>query len=199
MAISKLRRPSLYVAVFLISLGTVGCSSSTSGTPSPASSSVNASSPGATSTSSTGASPADALQSLDACTLLTDQEAAQFKATGPGKLDTTNVAGAASDCRWSGRSSLGALAFGVQVRPSQGIDDVNSDGGQLTKGDVQGRPAAKFATTTGGDCLIALAVSPTARVDVSTLVAGATDSTEACQAADTLAGYVNAKIPPFQG
>lgn len=197
MATATTCRGALYTAILFSMIGLAGCSSPTTGTPAPVSSAGNS---GSAAPATSGSSAANALDSLDACSLLTDQEAAQFKPNGSGQQDTTGAAssGAKSDCEWIGRSSDdGSMAFGILVRPTQGIDSVNTAGGQYTKGNVAGRPAGRLASTTDGSCLIALAVSSSSRVDVSTLVGVAPNSNEACQVADTIAGYVSPRLPAY--
>jgi uncharacterized protein DUF3558 len=180
------------VAVFLF--GLIGCSTTQTGSPAPVA--------GASSTTPPAASSANAnpLEAVQACKLLTNQEAAQFKPEGPGQQASTAASGAASDCEWMGRSSNdSSMAFGVLVRPTQGLNDINRNGGTLTEGDVNGRPADKFASNIGGKCLIALAVTPTARVDVSVVIGAGTNSVEPCQVASQIASFAEPRLPKYQG
>lgn len=192
MAILTMRAATLLTAALLFPIGITGCASSTGGTPTPAS-------PNDSTTGAPTSSP-DALQSLDACTLLTQQEAAQFKPKAPGQLNTTGSSGAASDCEWIGRTKEDdSMAFGVLVRPTQSVDSVNANGGQLTNGSLSGRPAVKLVGHLNDTCIIALAVTPASRIDVTVTSGTATDPTEICQVADTIAGYVNPRLPKYPG
>lgn len=192
---------ALVVSVITISsLGLIGgCSSSRTGSPSPVE--VSTSSASATANSGTTQSAQDnPLSSVNACDLLTDRDTGPFKTQGQGHEDTSGSSGAASDCQWVGRSANdSSTAFGVLVRPTQGIDDINTSGGKLTRGDVNSRPAAQFASNIGAKCLIALAVTPTSRVDISYVIGAGTDSVEACQTADQIAGIVEPRLPKYQG
>jgi hypothetical protein len=188
----------LLSAVALCAFGLIGCSTTTVGTPEPGA--------GTTSPASTSASAAqptssgNSIATIDACELLTNQEAAQFKPQGPGQLNTSGASGAASDCEWTGRSSNdSSMAFGVLVRPTQGLKDVNRNGGKLTEGDANGRPADQFTSNIGAKCLIALGVTPTARVDISVVIGAGTEPTEACQVADQIASHVEPRLPKYQG
>lgn len=137
---------------------------------------------------------------MDACDLLTDQEATQFKADGPGSPDSSGTTGATSACQRSGRSANdSSTSFTVSVRAQQGLSDINASGGTLTTGSLNGRPAAQFVSNIGAKCLVALGVTKTSRVDITFVIGAGTEPTEACQTASNIANIVEPKLPKYEG
>ncbi|WP_166462511.1 DUF3558 family protein [Amycolatopsis acidicola] len=190
------KHASILVAASALALGLAGCSSPETGTPSPVSSQTVA--PAGSSTSDSGGN--NPVATLQACDLLTDQEAAQFKAQAPGKPESTDASGAASTCQRNGRSvDDNSTSFTILVRPDQGLDAVNTSGGTASKGNVNGRPAVQFMSSVGAKCLVALGVTASARVDVTYVIGAGTNATEACQSASQIANIVEPKLPKYEG
>lgn len=177
-------------------LGLAACTSQTAGNANP----TGANGPSNTPAPATTGSSADGLAGLNACDLLTSAEAAQFKAQGPGKVQDTQTSGASSACGWTGRSADDrSVSFGVLVRGSQSIDDLQtqaqSSGGTVSSGTLNGRDARQAKLASGG-CILALKVGPDSRVDLSVVIGGVTDPTEACDIASRLGNVVEPKLPP---
>lgn len=148
----------------------------------------------------TSAGAANGIANLDACELLTTEDAAQFQAQGPGQEEDTRTSGATSSCGWHGRSSTDrSVSFGVLVRASQGIDELQNQaqasGGTVTAGSLNGRDARQAKLASGG-CILALKVGADSRVDMSVVIGGVTDPTESCQIASDIANIVEPKLPP---
>jgi hypothetical protein len=130
------------------------------------------------------------------CDLLTSQEAAQFDAQGPGQVGDTQASGSTSACGWHGRSADDAsVSFGIDIRATQGVDALRANGGTITDGKVGSRTARQLQTVNAG-CILALAVTPSSRVDVSVVVVGDDNSTQSCQIAGNIAAIVESKLPP---
>jgi hypothetical protein len=188
-------RWALPVGAAVLSLA--ACTAQTTGSPSgTAENSGSASSAPAT----TGSSANSGVAGLNACDLLTAEEVVQFKAQGPGKAQDTQTSGATSACGWLGRSSTDrSVSFAVLVRGSQGIDELQSQaqtsGGTVTNGSLNGREARQASLASGG-CILALKVGKDSRVDLSVVIGGVTDPTEACQIASKLGNIVEPKLPP---
>lgn len=145
---------------------------------------------------STGTSTDTTLAAIKPCDLLTSQEAAQFKAQGPGQVGDTQASGSTSACGWHGRSASDAsVSFGIDIRASQGVDELQANGGTISDGKVNSRTARELQTVNAG-CIVALAVTPDSRVDVSAVVVGDDNSTQSCQIASNIANIVEPKLPP---
>ncbi|TNC27494.1 DUF3558 domain-containing protein [Amycolatopsis alkalitolerans] len=175
-----------------------GCANEQPGNPSPVGGQSASATVPTSAAGSTGQDPG--LASIKACSLLTDHEAATFKAQGAGQNQDTSASGATSVCRWTGRSASGASTnLSIAVRAAQGIESVNAEGGQLTEGKVNGRPAKQLVDSSGGYCMTSLAVTPGSRVDLGYVIVGASDATEACQTDNQIADIVEPKLPKYEG
>jgi hypothetical protein len=171
----------------------VGCSDAQTGRAVPGTG-VGATSQTSAPPSSTGTDTA--LAAIKPCDLLTPQEAAQFKAQGPGQVGDTQASGSTSACGWHGRSASDAsVSFGIDIRATQGVDELRANGGTITDGKVNSRSARQLQTVNAG-CILTLAVTPNSRVDVSVVVVGDDNSTQSCQIASNIANIVEPKLPP---
>lgn len=178
-----------------------GCSGEgESPTPAP---STAASSP-ASSTQATGQPSAGALSDVVACDLLTGSELSQLgistSGTDAGVRGGTGTSGC--DFQRPNTSDRKGFAFGITVRPAQGIDSVLlQDGWSKTPGEIgpDKRSAVLLERTGGGGgaCLIALAVGSNARVDVNA-VAGS-DTELACKTVNDVAKLIEPKLPKDGG
>jgi hypothetical protein len=174
-----------------------GCTSSTQGAPTPSGSQQSSGSQGPTATGSSGASSSPAadatLAAVDPCSLLTTAEATQFGAQGPGEPADTRVAGSTSACKWHGRTaSDDAITFGLDIRASQGIDELRANGGTITDGKVGNRSARSLPNGNMG-CIVTLKVGAKSRVDVTTSTLD-----DPCGVAGKVAGFVEPRLPPEQ-
>lgn len=88
------------------------------------------------------------------------------------------------------------FSIDVAVRDRQGIKDATDVGGGLQKGKMgSGRPAVQipFPADQGGDCILALAVGETSRVDITASAVG--DAKTACDIVSQVADIVDPKLP----
>ncbi|GAB2980788.1 DUF3558 domain-containing protein [Amycolatopsis acidiphila] len=178
----------------------VGCSTASTGNPIPQTG--PSASGGQQSSSAPTSSAGDSrLGSVNACDLLTTQEAASLmKAQGPGHNEDTTASGATSNCKWTGRSADDSSTnLSISVRAAQGLDQVNNSGGNLTQGSINGRPASQYVPSAGGYCMVSLAVSSDSRVDLGYSLLAATDNTEVCRTASDIANIVEPKLPKYEG
>lgn len=190
-------RGALVLAAAAVGVGALaGCTASTEGTPTSSGSQPPSGSGGPAATGASGSPATDAtLASVDPCSLMTTAEAAQVGGQGPGQVDSTAAAGSTSACGWHGRTSDDyAVSFGLDIRASQGIDELRANGGQITDGKVGARTARRLVN--GTDCLVTLKVGPKSRVDVTVSIVGVTDSNAPCDVAGKVAGFVNPRLPP---
>ncbi|KAA9166865.1 DUF3558 domain-containing protein [Amycolatopsis acidicola] len=192
---TKFKYFGLVPIAIISSLGITACSNENSGSPNP----IGHSSAAPVPTASNGGQ-VDWLGSVAACGLLTSQELAVMRVESSGKDQDTAASGATSGCHWDGTAANGAAsALSVAVRAGQGIDAVDANGGQLSNGEVNHRPAAQVVDNPSATCMISLAVGPAARVDVTYLIIGATDATEACATDSQIADIVEPKLPEYEG
>jgi hypothetical protein len=128
---------------------------------------------------------------LEPCSLLSADDLAEF---GDFKDGVQNDGGGARGCEYDRKienASDDADAVGVNIRDSQGVDEVRDIGEGVQTGTVAGGRKAVMTSGNGG-CLIALAVGENSRVDVGT-VAGTEE--RACQIADAVAKIVEPQLP----
>lgn len=128
---------------------------------------------------------------LDACSLLSANDLAEFGSFGTG---TSEEMGGARGCGFDKEldsASDDSLGVTVAIRDEQGVDEVNNLGDGKETGKVPG--GRKAVRTSGGTaCIIALAVGEQSRIDVGTVAA---DAEQACEVADKVAGIVEPKLP----
>ncbi|GAA5171163.1 DUF3558 family protein [Amycolatopsis dongchuanensis] len=173
----------------------VGCSSPQPGQAVPGPSSTATASQSASPSSDT-AEADSTLAAVQPCTLLTSQDIVQFKGQGPGKAEDTQTSGATSACGWLGRSADDrSVSFGILIRAAQGVDELQPIGGAIRNGTVNSRTARQLASNDGG-CTLTLKVGERSRVDISVVVGGQVDPTEACQIASNIANIIEPKLPP---
>lgn len=173
------------------------CTSTQPGQPSPsADHSASSTGPG-------GASPvANSLSGINACTLLTDDEARQVAPGVASHVDEGTLGGdGTSHCQWKSPSTdeSSGFVFGITVRPAQGIQDVSSDPPNpevaatraMTNG---GRQAVVMRNNQGeGSCSVSIAVG-SGRVDIDGQLARSTTE-ESCSKVSKLSDVVEPKLP----
>ncbi|KAA9166864.1 DUF3558 domain-containing protein [Amycolatopsis acidicola] len=195
MSICKRNGVVLISAIAIIVLGSSGCSNENSGDPSPATQSSTA-----IENSSAGSNQDSQLSALKACDLLTQAELAVMKVRGSGQQQDTAASGASSGCQWAGDATNGAVSrLSADVRPGQGIDSVNPNGGQATTGTVDARPAVQVVDNPSGRCTTALAVSATSRVDFTYMIIGTGNTIEACETLNQIVTIASRKLPKYEG
>lgn len=126
-----------------------------------------------------------AMSQIDPCNLISQQEGARWGITGARE----NNGSAARSCQYT-QANNGNVA--VSLRETQGIDSVSTQYGSFTDTTVGGRKA-KEQRSQFGSCLIAIAISPTSRVDVLYTDPSA-DAAKSCQEDEQVAQLVSGKI-----
>ncbi|MQA09651.1 MAG: DUF3558 domain-containing protein [Pseudonocardiaceae bacterium] len=167
-------------------LAGVACSASQEGAAAPAVD-VSASSSGDSSPKGT-----DALEDIDACELLTEQEAQQVGFTEPGEPD--DVAGNPT-CDWRISGEWSVL---VGVRANRGVDDLN-----LSQYDVEPDPitlgrheAQRGATKERSGCAVWIRVGQSSSVSIGADNSGGVENPKlACERATKVAELVEPKLP----
>jgi hypothetical protein len=145
--------------------------------------------PTSASSPSGGAPGGKSLASVDPCTLLTSGEVAQLGLPAGQKENL----GGARGCTWNVPSGNG-YSLGVGIRDAQGIKDLVTEGGRLSKISVGKHDARRLEEQgkTPGSCMITLGVTSSSRVDVQV---NADTTTQACQIADNVVTNVEPKLP----
>lgn len=160
--------------------------------------------PGATQTYSTTTSPPTTTQGgsqlakINACDLLTDEEAATI-GKGLEKEDLGAFGGATDVCEWSTSVDSGVpidkgITFGISIRPSQTVADVTVEGeAKVTDGDVSGRTAKLVAENASaeGACMLSFAAED-GRVDI---IAESYDTEQSCAAIDDVSTIIEPRLP----
>lgn len=140
--------------------------------------------------------PSSELASVKACELLTEADAQRV---GPSVGDPDEdgaAAGVSSSCTWqrSVSHSLGPLVFGIDLRPSQTVDEVlASSEAKVTSGKVGEREAKQVAEDGGivGGCMLSFAVG-TGRVDI---IVESEKTDVSCKAASDISTIIEPKLP----
>lgn len=136
-------------------------------------------------------SSAGASAGLDPCTLLSDDEAAQFGDFDPHKADDSI---GTSGCAWDApHGSEDSTSFEVVYQDKASIDQVNDTGGGVDKAEMNGRSVARAPVSNGSACTVALALDSKSRVDVNVVLAK--DVQSACELAEKVATVVEPKLP----
>jgi len=164
-----------------------GCTAKEPGNASPASTS-SAPSTGETSSASGGATTA----SLDPCSLLSATDLASYGTFGDPRKREGSGARSCGYLRKAQDASDSHLGVDVNIRDSQGIDSVNDGGKGTIPSQVNARQAV-LVPTGETNCVVAMAVGSTSRVDIT--VTSAADSTKACDTASQVAKIVEPKLP----
>lgn len=164
--------------------GLVGCSTSTPGTGTPVGSSSSAGSSSSNPNSS-------ALAAIQPCSVLTSSEISR---NGLSDQEASTGSGARS-CTWSNNSfdNGAGYALEVDIRDSQGLKDINTDGYAITDDSVGGHRGKQAQQTSGAGCFVSIGVSPTSRVDVSAETSA--DVNQACTLANQYAKLIEPKLP----
>lgn len=189
-----MNRRSVAVPVLAAVLfGLVACSSGTVGTATPTQGGGPATGSGGGSTSSSSSSGSgDSLASIQPCDLPSSSVLAQLQLT---KIGSGTDSGARS-CRWQKPVDINGIngyTASVDIRDSQGLSDVNTDGYTVTDDTVGSHQAKELQSSALGDCIIAIGVTDSSRVDV-TANAG-TDASQACDVVSQLAKAVEPQLP----
>ncbi|GAB3479972.1 DUF3558 family protein [Amycolatopsis cihanbeyliensis] len=195
----KYTAPPLLAAALVLA----GCSGGTEeGSAVPSGDGAGQPPPGSTSApGETGTPNGGAAASLDPCELLSPAELAsigEFEAGEPNDL------GGIPGCVWfkpKGADDL--MGIGIDVYAEHGLAAVNATGAGKIPGKVSGgdRKILKVPHPAGGNCMYALELSPSSRVDVS--VTGITEARggaeRACEITDQVTAIVEPKLPEPEG
>lgn len=169
-----------------------GCTSTQTGTASPANSASSAPTSGSSATPDQGSATT---ASLEPCTLLTADEVGSYASFGPAKEQKLGKARVCSYEHRTATASEEGLGIGVAVRDDAPVDSVNDVGGGVKDLQINGRKAKEARGTESlVGCTVALAVGDGARVDVNVTSVRTTD--KACQIAEDVATkIVEPKLP----
>ncbi|WP_232284056.1 DUF3558 family protein [Saccharomonospora glauca] len=129
--------------------------------------------------------------SIDPCELVSAEDLADV-----GEFETEYQEGGGSRyCVWQEGFESGGngFSFSVGVRDSQGIDAVRDIGGGVDPTEVNQRPAVKTEDPVSGDCMLAVKVSDSSRIDVTVL--GEDGDGDSCGLAEVIAGMVEPRLP----
>ncbi|WP_232283884.1 DUF3558 family protein [Saccharomonospora cyanea] len=129
--------------------------------------------------------------SIDPCGLISAEDLAEV-----GEFETEYQEGGGSRyCVWQEGFESGGNGFGfsVGVRDSQGIDAVRDIGGGVDPTEVNQRPAVKTEDPVSGDCMLAVKISDSSRIDVTVL--GEDGDGDSCGLAEVIAGMVEPRLP----
>lgn len=198
---SRVSRSVLGSGVAITALLVLSGCSGEGGTPSPATGSISS----APRSSSTLSSPAaTGVNGLSACDLFTAEEAKKIGVSGAGTDNGSMAGSGTSRCEWSKPfvGGEGGFTLSIVVRPAQGIETVDvGPGTTKEEGGFQGRKAVQVKGaedgTAKGQCMVALAVGPGARVDIG--ATAGTDTQFACDTVNDVATIVEPKLPKDGG
>jgi hypothetical protein len=173
----------MVVALF----GLAACTNTTTGA-------AVTSSSGTTTSADTPSSTArgSGLDGIQPCDLLNSTELSQNGLTSKGPSTNSGARG----CTWGNNAYDNGLGYtlGADIRDSQGIKDISTDGFTL-RDDPTGHHQAKELRETSGDlCAVVLGVTATSRVDVS-VNTGASDINQSCVLANMYAKLIEPKVP----
>lgn len=177
-------------------LSVAACSSEETGSPVPPGNTAPATSSAPTSApaSSDGSDDANTpLAGTDPCSLLTDQEAAQFDDFHAPKREKV---GSADTCSWESiedHTLKDDFSITTVVRTNAGVDDAVDQGMGVDKVEAKGRRWAQIPDA--GGCTLAIGVTSSSRVDVSLTKASDHTIDQACDLADEVAQLVEPKLP----
>jgi hypothetical protein len=166
-------------------LDLAGCADTTTGSGIPASV-ADTTQPGNSATGGPG------LASIQPCDLLSSSDASQNQLGAP----TTDNGSGARGCTWQNTTANNGDGYvvGVDIRDSQGIKDINTDGYSVTTDNIGSHPGRQLQSTISSSCDIVIGVTNSSRVDV--VVAG---SNQGCQFANQYAKLIEPNLPAATG
>ncbi|MER7116965.1 DUF3558 domain-containing protein [Saccharomonospora azurea] len=141
---------------------------------------------------STHPSTTPASSSIDPCDLLSKEDLAD---AGTFSSEYKEGGGARS-CYWQQSATGGGdvFTFILSIRDGQGIDSVKDIGNGIEQTEVNQRPAVSTQDPKSGDCVLALQIGDSSRVDVTVLGEG-NGLDGSCDIAEEIAGRFEAKLP----
>lgn len=186
------RFASLAAAAYMALILT-GCSSTTSGDPTSQAGAPSASTTKQDSTSaSASASPGEALQELkqiDPCDLLNPSERKALGISKPGKEDDTKDS---RGCQWRAQTNQDHASILTSIRDHQGINTVKTPKESTPVKSIKINGRAAKQQTVNATCLVAVSVTKTSRVDITTSL---DDASKSCAAAQQVAKVVEKHLP----
>lgn len=133
------------------------------------------------------------LSSLQPCSLISSSEAANLHLSAQGPDNSAS----APSCDWQkpvDTNGQNGYSVGATIWASQGLGDVNTSGYSVTSVQLGGHQGKQLAATAAaGNCLVAIGVSDSSRVDIT--VNAGTDTNQACQVANQVAQAVAPELP----
>ncbi|GLY63912.1 DUF3558 family protein [Amycolatopsis taiwanensis] len=188
-------RTAALTTVIAAALAAAACTSTQTGQASPTSGQTS----GSSASSSPSSGSTNGLVGLNACTLLTDDEARQVAPGAGTHTDNGELGGAGtSDCEWTKpvTNGTGGVTFGITVRPAQGLKDIvlKPRGKRTDTTSPGGRQAAVVTNNEGeGSCAAVIAVG-SGRIDINAATVHGTTQ-EMCTVVDKVIEYVEPKLP----
>jgi hypothetical protein len=172
-------------------LGLAACTSTTTGVGTAATTSSGEQTNGDTVPSSSNGS--SELADVKPCDLLSDSVIREnyLRSKGP------STSGDVRTCIWGNAIADNGFgyALGVNVRPSEGLDSIDAAKYSISDHPMIGRHSAKQLRQKEGDlCEIAIGITPTSQVDVSSNT-GTSDINEACALANRFASVIEPELP----
>jgi hypothetical protein len=169
-------------------LGVAACTTSMTGSGSPATAGSTQSGGGPTSSG-------PALASIQPCNLLSSDIVNQDQLGTP----TPGNEGGARGCSWQNTTANNGdgYAVGVDIRDSQGIKDINSAGYTVTSNNIGSHPGRQLQSTQSGTCIVVIGVTSSSRVDM--VINAGTDPVQGCQLANQFAKLVEPSLPAASG
>lgn len=150
-------------------VGVTGCSEKTPGTATPGdgttTSTVDSSTAAPTKSTKPSSGPDSPLGDVGPCDLMTSSAASELGLTGKGNEEKL---GRGRSCRWSirGATAKDSMALSVTIYDSLGLADVVANGEVKTIPAIGKHDAAQY-TGVADNCVFALSVSKSTRVDVA--------------------------------
>jgi predicted small secreted protein len=183
--------PLLAVALF----GLAACNNTTTGSGTPATTPTSDASSGGGGTTPGGGAGGGGTgtASLQPCDLLGASVLDQNQLT---KSDSSSDSGARS-CGWENTTQDNGAGYslGIDIRDSQGTADANTGGYAKTTDNVGSHQGVQLESSSGDDCIVAIGVTSTSRVDVVV----STSNGGACTLANQFANVVEPQLPSGNG
>lgn len=133
--------------------------------------------------------------SVDPCALLRPAEDLKEYGSFSPRQDSGKDMADAVVCSWQRRKENpleDGLVVGLAFRAAQSVDTVTDVGGGVNSGEINGREAAEAPDPNLGGCTLAIALSESARIDVTVVTE---DVNAACDVAREVAYLVEPRLP----
>lgn len=167
--------------------GLAACTSTTTGSGTPAGSPSAPAAPTTATSSTNGA----ALAAVQPCSVVSSSVLSQNGLTETNQPATPG----ARSCTWQKTTDQNGPGFvlGVDVRDSQGLADIDSQGFSLTDDTVGHHQGKQAEDAAGFECFVAIGVTPSSRVDV--VVSTSVSAAQSCDLANQYAKLIEPNLP----